>query len=247
MERKGELRAILNCSNQGVGPARNQGFTAARGEYVLSLDVDTRVTPGAIEELLQMMEFNSEVGLCGARLQGPNDERRYTCGKLPTLHSKLFRQLPFGLGEFLLRKQQLLDWDRADLRYVSYVIGACQMIRRRALEQVGLYDPAIFYGPEDVDLCLRMWLVGWKVLYDGRAVIIHTEQRITKKWSKLFSRTTRAHIKGLAYYFWKHRYLFRPPLTLANLGAPPLPLSSCPPKLSRAAEAQRARAGKAVT
>ncbi len=47
-------------------------------------------------------------------------------------------------------------------------LGVCQMTRRRALEQVGLYDPAIFYGPEDVDLCLRMWLVGWKVLYDGR-------------------------------------------------------------------------------
>lgn len=247
MEQRGHVRVILNPSNQGVGPARNQGFAVARSEYVLSLDADTQIIPGAIEELLRTMESNPTVGLCGARLQGPDGERQYTCREFPTLQSKLFRQLPFSLRRFLLREQELLDWDQDGSRYVCYVIGACQMMRRRALEQVGAYDPAIFYGPEDVDLCLRMWSAGWKVLYVGRAAIIHSEQRITKGWDKLFSRATRAHIKGLIYYFWKHRYLFRPPLALANLGAPPLLLSSCPPKLSRAAEAQCARAGKAVT
>ena len=101
------------------------------------------------------------------------------------------------------------DWDHLDIRDVGYVIGACQMIRRRALEEVGMYDPKIFYGPEDVDLCLRMWKGGWRTTYNGRAVIVHHEQRITRDVRKLGSGMLWNHAKMLAYYFSKHAYLFR--------------------------------------
>jgi GT2 family glycosyltransferase len=225
MQQRGEVRAILNLSNHGIGPARNQAFAVARGEYFLSLDVDTEVIPGAIETLLQTMESNPNVGLSGPRLQSPKGERQDTCRDFPTLQTKICRQLPFSLRRVFLKKAELLDWDHQGLRYVDYVIGACHMIRRSALEQVGPYDPLIFYGPEDVDLCLRMWLAGWKVIYNGRALIIHTERRITKKWSEMFNRTTRAHIKGLAYYFWKHGYLFRPPHAPSKQGVLSDPIS----------------------
>ncbi|MEO8168762.1 MAG: glycosyltransferase, partial [bacterium] len=95
------------------------------------------------------------------------------------------------------------EWDRSDTRQVDYVIGACQLIRREAMDQVGQLDEAIFYGPEDLDYCLRMQRKGWKVYYLATVRIIHFEQRITRK--KIFTKMTFLHLKGILYLFWKYR------------------------------------------
>jgi hypothetical protein len=201
---------IENDENRGVGPARNQGLRIAKGEYMLVLDIDTIVQPGAIQTLVQGMEEHQEVGVSGAKLIGPDGELQYTCRNFPTLWSKLCRQLPGTLQDRFLADEELRGWDHSTPRYVGYVIGACQMIRRQAMEEVGLYDEHIFYGPEDMDYCLRMWQAGWRVLYNPNAIIVHMEQRITRKrfWhNSLFW----VHLKGLAWYFGKHKYLFNPP------------------------------------
>lgn len=201
---------IENDENRGVGPARNQGLRIAKGEYILVLDIDTIVQPGGIQALVQGMEEHQEVGLSGAKLVGPDGELQYTCRNFPTVWSKLYRQLSSSLQDRFLADEELRDWDHSIPRYVGYVIGACQMIRRRAMEEVGFYDERIFYGPEDVDYCLRMWQSGWRVLYNPEVVIVHLERRITRKraWrNPLFI----VHLKGLVWYFWKHKYLFNPP------------------------------------
>jgi len=211
LEAAGAIRCIRNERNLGVGPARNQALAVAQGEYILSIDSDTEVTPGCVERLVATMDAHPELGLCAARLHAPDGSLQFTCRRFPSLQSKLCRQLSLSLRDEVLRLDELRDWDHRAPRYVDYVIGACHCMRRNALDRVGFYDPNIFYGPEDVDLCLRMWKTGWKVLYEGRAVIIHHERRVTKRWSKLLSRATREHFRGLVHYFRKHRYLLRPP------------------------------------
>jgi len=96
------------------------------------------------------------------------------------------------------------------------VIGACQLVRRRALAEVGPLDERIFYGPEDVDFCLRLWRKGWKVLYAPDSLVIHHERRLTRR---LLSRLTFRHAAGLAYYFAKHRYLIHAPVLHGGKGA----------------------------
>ncbi len=208
---RAEARVIFNGRNRGVGPARNQALALARGEYVLNLDVDTEVQPGAVAELVRLMDSDPSIGLCAAQLRGAGGELQYTCRAFPTLLSKLCRQLPLRLHRRLLRRAEMFDWDHRGTRAVDCVIGACHMLRRAALNEVGLYDARIFYGPEDVDLCLRMWQRGWRVVYHGSAVIIHHERRITRGWRRIFSPLTWEHLRGLAYYFQRHGYLFRAP------------------------------------
>ena len=228
LELQGTIKAIFNRENLGPGAARNQAMELAKGEYLLCLDSDTEVTPGAVERLVASMDAHSEVGLCAARLHAPGGTLQFTCGRFPTLQSKLYRQLPGSLRHRALREHEFRNWDHRSPRFVDTAISACHMIRRVALDAVGGYDPKIFYAPEDVDLCLRMWQAGWKVLYEGRAVVIHHEQRITKRWTKLLSRATREHLRGLVYYFRKHRYLFRPPeFGLAEPELAPEELVSC--------------------
>ncbi|MCL4302425.1 MAG: glycosyltransferase family 2 protein [Anaerolineae bacterium] len=204
-----EMTLIVNEENRGVGPARNQGLRLAKGQYILVLDIDTVAQPGAIAHLLQGMEDDRRVGLTAAKLVSPQGELQYTCRNFPTVWSKLFRQIP-SLQDRLLQAEELRLWDHTTRQFVGYVIGACQMIRRQAMEQVGFYDEHIFYGPEDVDYCLRMWRGGWRVLYNPDAVIWHLERRVTRKkiWRNyLFW----VHLKGLVWYFWRHKYLFRAP------------------------------------
>jgi GT2 family glycosyltransferase len=156
------------------------------------------------------MDRDAQVGVVGARLEDPDGRLQYTCRTFPTLLSKIGRQLPPAMAARVLQQSELRGWDHAAPRDVGYVIGACQLIRRRALEQVGAYDPRIFYGPEDVDLCLRMWRAGWRVRYEPAAVFTHHERRVARS-SPWRNPVTRAHAAGLAWYFWKHRYLLRAP------------------------------------
>ena len=74
------------------------------------------------------------------------------------------------------------------------------------MDKVGIFDERFFMYFEDADLCRRVRQAGYKVVYNPNAVIIHAERRITtKSW---FTKTTWEHVKGLTYFFLKHRYFF---------------------------------------
>ncbi|TME18418.1 MAG: glycosyltransferase family 2 protein [Chloroflexi bacterium] len=200
------VRLIVNESNRGVGPARNQGLEAARGRVILLVDADTTSRAGALTGLVQALEGDSEVGVVGPRLVSPDGERQRTARAFPTILTKIRRRAPARLRA-VLPNDDVSDGEQAV--NVGYVIGACQAIRRRALDTVGLLDERIFYGPEDVDLCLRMWKAGWRVVWDPRHVVVHHEQRLTKR--RLLSRLTLRHAWGLGYFFLKHRYFLHAP------------------------------------
>jgi hypothetical protein len=199
------VRLMRNRTNRGVAPARNQGLRSARGEYLIILDDDTVVQPDALDRLIAYMETHCEVGLCGPQLT--NFEGRYhlSCRLFPTLSYKFVRRLPFEFARSMTRAVEMADWDHATIREVDYMIGACQVIRSSALAEVGLLDEHIFYGPEDVDFCLRLHQSGWHVVYNPEAVVMHRERRVTRS---LFSFLGYQHMRGLVYYFWKHGYWF---------------------------------------
>ncbi len=205
MDNNDRYRLIFNSRNKGVGCARNQGIRIANGVYILILDVDTIVTSGAIDKLVGYLDDTIKCGLVAAKMTDIDGNLQYTCRKYPTIWSKLLRRIPLNWAQQLLTEEEMRDWSHTCIREVDYVIGACQLMRKSVVEQVGLLDEKIFYGPEDIDFCLRIWQAGHRVVYNPEAVIIHDEQRITKK--KIFSRLSWEHAKGLAHFFWKHKYL----------------------------------------
>lgn len=199
------VELICNDENRGVAPARNQGLARVRAPYGVLLDVDTIVEPGALGQLFRHLDAEPDVALTGARLMLPDGSVQPSCQRFPTLRDKLVRQLPRAVGAELLRDVEMWDWDHADTRDVDYVVGACQAIRMSALREVGGLDDAIFYGPEDVDLCLRLRLLGYRVTYVGEASIRHECQRVTRH--RLDALAWR-HLAGLLHYYRKHGYLW---------------------------------------
>ena len=198
------VRLERNSENRGVAPARNQGIRMAAGDYVLVLDDDTVVQAGALDCMVRYMEDQPEVGLCGPKLTDADGKLQLSCRQFPTLMDKLARRLPSFAGRRMTRTVEMAHWDHGTVRAVDYVIGACQMMRRRALEEVGLFDERIFYGPEDIDICLRLRKAGWLVVYHPEAVVVHDERRLTRS---LRSELSWKHVWALGYFFYKHGYL----------------------------------------
>lgn len=199
------VRLVRNTENRGVAPARNQAYKLATARYIMSIDADMLLTENSLKKLTEFMDAHPEVGLCGAKLVSPTGELQPSCRRFPTPFTQLLRRLPQirPIRSIpALRYHEMRDWDRREIREVDYVIGACQFIRRRAMEKVGMLDEAIFYGPEDVDYCLRMKRAGWKVYYFPHTSIIHYEQRATKR--NLFSILSLRHLIGVIYLYRKY-------------------------------------------
>jgi len=204
-------RIVRNHTNLGVARARNQGLRLAIGEYVLFLDSDAELTPGSLSAMLRFMQGDIAVGIVGPKLVYLDGTVQFSCRRFPTLPGKLLRQLPHRVRRVIrwVVDEEMLDLDRTNPQPVDYVIGACQLIRREVIETAGPLDERMFYGPEDVDFCLRAWKARWEVYYVPLAVVVHHEQRITRRRPGIL---TLKHGAALAYYFWKHRYLWRRPV-----------------------------------
>ena len=199
------VKFIRNKTNLGVSPAWNQGIRIASGEYILLLDADTVILQKALEELADYMDRHPEVGLSGAMLRYPNGDLQYSALRFPTLKQKMARLFPdYGWSKKILDEGEYRNWTYDQYKEVDYLLGACHFVRRKALDQVGLLDERIYYGPHDCDYCLRMYQAGWKVVYNPKAIIIHRHNRLGRKKIKMFL----WHFKCLAIYFLKHGYLF---------------------------------------
>ena len=205
-----QARIILNTCNQGVARARNQGVKVASGKYILFLDSDTEMAAGSLGDMVRFLEEHPSVGIVAPGLVSPDGSVQFSCRRFPTVPGKLLRQLPLWLRRALplVADEELHSIDRSAARPVDYVIGACQLIRKEMLDQIGLLDERMFYGPEDVDLCLRAWQAGWQVYYLPPAIVMHSEQRITRRQPGTL---TLKHALALVYYFRKHRYFWRRP------------------------------------
>ncbi len=201
-----QIQLIKNEVNRGVAPARNQGLKLALGKYILILDADMELIENSILSLFKFMERTPSCGIVGAKLVDSYKNLQYSCKRFPSFFALVFRRLEnFSLIENskTLSRHMMKEWDHKSIKEVDYLIGACQFFRKEVIDKIGFYDDKIFYGPEDIDFCLRVWNGGWKVCYFPLTQIIHHEQRITK--NNFFSAITFKHLLGIIYIYLKYK------------------------------------------
>jgi exopolysaccharide biosynthesis polyprenyl glycosylphosphotransferase len=207
-ERFPQVRLIRNAKNLGVAPARNQAIKAAAGNFILLLDDDTRLAPGAIEALAVFAKNTPDAGIVGAKIVDPAGKLQFSCRRFPTIFTPFLRRLqfiPLLRDSRAWREQAMADWDHRSIREVDYVAGTCQLIRRDVIQEVGLLDDKFFYGPEDADYCLRAQAHGWKIFYYPHAVVTHLQPR---RAAHFFRPLEWKHLWAVFYFFQKHGYLF---------------------------------------
>lgn len=175
-----QTNLIENDSNVGFATANNQVIHNSKGEYLLLLNPDTEVKPGALETLIQFMDQHKEVGAVGPRLQNSDGSIQVSCYLAPTLMREFWRL--FHLDVFWdYSSYPMFEWDLATAREVEVIQGACLLLRRIALDQVGLLDEDYFIYSEEVDLCVRLRRAGFHLFWIPQAEVVHYGGRSTEQ------------------------------------------------------------------
>jgi hypothetical protein len=213
------IRVVAAAHNLGFAGGVNLGVRHARGRYVLLLNPDAILQPGALRRLADFLETTPEAGLAGPKLLDPDGSLQLSCRRFPgrwTVFAHRYAWLTRALpGNPATRRYLLTDWDHASTRPVDWVSGACMLVRRAALAEVGGLDEGFFLFAEDVDLCKRLWAAGWHVYYVPEALAIHHVGISARRDS---ARLVLARHRSMLRYHHKH-FRARTPLGLLTDGA----------------------------
>jgi len=172
-----EVRFIGNQSNQGYTRPMNQALQIAMGKYLLQLNPDTSILPGAFDRLIEFMERNPEIGICGPKVLNRDGSFQKQCRRgepRPVSMISYFLRLPRLFPNSKRIGGYLLDYEDEDAAIeVDALSGSCMAIRSEVIEDIGYLDEQFFAYQEDTDFCSRARAAGWKVYYYPQAQIIH--------------------------------------------------------------------------
>lgn len=204
-----KVKPIYLAENRGTTVSRNLALRRAAGRYLCVMDSDVELIPGLFEPLLELLDARPGTGMVVPRINYPSGRWQKSIDQFPTFVHKLKRL--FWLRE-IEHQEQRIEQDRTQVRTVDYAISAFWLCKREVLEKVGFLDEKIFYAPEDVDYCLRIWQAGYKIYYVPTVSVIHHTQEISRGYK--LNRAKLSHVAGLLYLFYKHGYFFRRPVFL---------------------------------
>jgi GT2 family glycosyltransferase len=173
------VNLIENMDNPGFACGNNQAIRICKGKYILLLNPDTEVKPNALDVLVRFLEENPQAGGAGAKLVSPDGSLQSSCHPNITLARELWRLFHLDL----LRNYgtyNMHQWDSSVSRQVDVLQGAALVLRRQALDQVGLFDEDYFMYTEEVDLCFRLRKGGWLLFWVPHAVVLHYGGQSTK-------------------------------------------------------------------
>ncbi len=171
-------------SNRGYAAGNNAGIQAALAggqtpDYVLLLNPDTVVRPGAVQALAGFMDCHAAVGIAGSRLEDPDGTAQCSAHTRPSPLGELVGTAKVGPLTRALARYCVSPRVRGVGHPCDWVSGASLIIRTPALARIGLLDEGFFLYYEEVDLCLRARRAGWEVWYVPAAIVVHLEGAAT--------------------------------------------------------------------
>jgi GT2 family glycosyltransferase len=191
------VRLLRNVENLGFARAVNRGLAVARGRWLLLLDPDTTVPPGALAALVEATARWPEVGLAGPALDDPvTGATQASCRPFMTWRSAFAQHT---LAKAWLRQRRGPRWQPvADQPSdTGFLIGACLLIRREVFETLGGLDEAYFLFCEDMEYCRRALRAGWKLLYTRQTRVFHHEGKSAEQeppaWMRMVTLASLLH------------------------------------------------------
>lgn len=180
-----QVRLIENQENVGFAKANNQGMRIATGRYILLLNSDTIVQADTLEIMIRFMDEHPDVGASGCKVILPDGSLDKACRRgFPTPSASFY--YAFGISKLFPHvprfNQYQLGYLNPDEEYpVDCLVGAFMLVRRKAIDEVGLLDEQFFMYGEDVDWCYRIKQAGWTNYYYPKTHIIHYKGASSRK------------------------------------------------------------------
>ncbi len=213
-----QTHLIANPDNRGYPAANNQGLRAFgfphapdAPRFALLLNPDTELPPNALREMVAFMESHPRAGVAGPKLVRRDGSLDLACRRSFPSPEVAFYRLT-GLSRLFPRSRRfgrynLTYLDPDQVSEVDAVVGAFMMVRREAIQQVGLMDETFFMYGEDLDWCYRIKMAGWKVYYNPAVTVLHIKRASSQ-------RNPRARVefwRAMTIFYRKH-YAHQTPL-----------------------------------
>jgi GT2 family glycosyltransferase len=190
-----DIHVIYNKKNVGFAAAVNQGLARTKARYIFLLNSDARLQRGAIKKLVEFMEKNRGVGIAGGQLINVDGSRQNSIASFPSLATELLNKRLLRI--FFPRRYPGKERNYQNPIDVDSLVGACLIVRRESILDVGNLDERFFFFLEETDWCRRMKEHGWRVSFVPTARIQHLQG------------ASAAHFKNEARIeYYRSRYLF---------------------------------------
>jgi N-acetylglucosaminyl-diphospho-decaprenol L-rhamnosyltransferase len=200
-ERFPEAR-IVEQENRGLGAGWNAGMRAAAGRWFLLLNADAWTVGDAVAKLVAFADARPDAGLVGPRLRNPDGSLQRSVRGFPTpwrLATEYFFLRKVAPRSGLLNGYYAGGFAHDQPREVEWVMGACMLVRRDAVDAVGPLDESFFLFAEETEWCYRLREGGWRIWFCPEAEVVHVGG--ASHGGRLFAENVRGHLRFLA----KHR------------------------------------------
>lgn len=214
-----KYKFLYNEKNIGFAAANNIGIQQAKGKYILLLNPDTIVNEYSFQPMIQYLADHNDVGIVGCKIFNADGDIERSTHSFPSLlkefvHANEFLKTLMSydswISSFFKKKLKAKSlesyWDHNSTKQVDHVTGACMMIKKEAIDEVGLLDEAFFLYNEEVEWSLRFKSAGYKSFFVPDSSIIHlfgysTKQRVQKQ---TVNNLLVERYRGMFYFFQKH-------------------------------------------
>ena len=180
-EKYPDVMLIQNEGNVGLGKASNQGIEATNGRYVLLLNNDTLVNGPALDVLVEYLDAHPEAGATAGKLLNPDNSFQSGFAPFSTLLEEFL--IVTHIGEMLWPGYPS-HGDSNEIKETGWMSSACLLVRRAALDKIGLLDESYFIYGDEADLQYRLNKAGWKVVFLPNSSIIHFGGRSMDRWKR---------------------------------------------------------------
>ena len=189
-EKYPEVQLIISETNLGFAGGNNIALKQAKGDYVLLLNNDTEVKPDFLDSLVELMESNEKIGIVSSKILYFYEDNVIQYAGASPIDPITSRGRHYGYKE--------IDTGQHDkITETAYPHGACMMIRKSVLEELGLLYEGYFLYYEELDFAERVKRAGYKIYFQPNSSILHKESISTGKNSPLKT-----------YYMNRNRLLF---------------------------------------
>jgi GT2 family glycosyltransferase len=198
-----EVELIEAGRNLGFAAATNAAIRRTRGRYFLALNPDTRMRPGVLDKLLELLDADPRIGICGCRLEREDGSFDHAARRsFPTPLGALAHFT--GIGRRAWAPTAIAQYRAPEVERgpVDAVSGAFMLIRRRALEEVGPFDERYWLYMEDLDLCYRFAEAGWVTWYEPSVAVTHVKGGTSGPYRTL--RVNHAFHSGMLRFYRDH-------------------------------------------
>ena len=178
-----DVALLQNKINVGFAIACNQGISHSKGNYILLLNPDVVVLGSAIQELSAFLRSHPDVGLVGGKLRYPDGSFQHGAFRFPNLWMSFFDFFPLNYKLINSRLNGRYPFSAYQKPFeIDHPLGACMMVRRQVIEEVGPLSRDFFMYCEEIDWCTRIKRAGWRIYCQPKAELIHYQAQSTRQF-----------------------------------------------------------------